>query len=189
MKSYRSHKLVKAAKIERLTHRPDSDGFMLYFDGVPNAEGRTVTWAWVERHMGPEQQNLVGGYFIEYPDGYQSWSPASAFEDGYTEEGSDGFTGLPVAGYAATQSAANVTLVNQNKAVEEAALRVLDELERVEGVDRRWLAIGRTHLEEGWMAVNRAIFKPGRVQLPGDQSASLNPGSDVPPRGAVFPGD
>jgi hypothetical protein len=26
----------------------------------------------------------VGGYYVMYKDGYQSWSPASEFEDGYT---------------------------------------------------------------------------------------------------------
>jgi hypothetical protein len=27
----------------------------------------------------------VGGYYVRYPDGYESWSPAKAFEEGYTE--------------------------------------------------------------------------------------------------------
>lgn len=26
----------------------------------------------------------VGGYYVRYDDGYESWSPAKAFEDGYT---------------------------------------------------------------------------------------------------------
>jgi hypothetical protein len=26
----------------------------------------------------------VGGYYVVYPDGYKSWSPAEAFESGYT---------------------------------------------------------------------------------------------------------
>lgn len=29
---------------------------------------------------------FVGGYYVEYDDGYMSWSPARAFEDGYTKE-------------------------------------------------------------------------------------------------------
>ncbi len=32
-------------------------------------------------------------------------------------------------------------------------------------IDQRWLAIGRAHLEQAFMAINRAIFKPGRVEL------------------------
>lgn len=76
-------------------------------------------------------------------------------------------TGLPVAGYRPQDTAA-VDLVNANKAAEERMLRILDELASWPGIDRRWLAIGRTHLEKGWMAVNRAIFQPSRVRLPED---------------------
>lgn len=75
--------------------------------------------------------------------------------------------GLPVAGYK-PQESANVALVNRNKAAEETILRILDELEAKQDVDRRWLAIGRTAIENGFMAVNRAVFKPGRVKLPDD---------------------
>lgn len=74
---------------------------------------------------------------------------------------------LPVAGYR-PQSSAAVESVNRNKAAEEATLRILDSLAKTPGVDPRWLAIGRTDIEQGWMAVNRAIFKPDRVSLPGD---------------------
>jgi hypothetical protein len=75
--------------------------------------------------------------------------------------------GLPVAGYK-TQTEANVALVNENKALEEQVLRQLDKLALELHVDHRWLAVGRTHIEQGFMAVNRAIFQPGRVSLPGD---------------------
>ena len=76
---------------------------------------------------------------------------------------------LPVHGYK-PQSEASVDLVNKNKLVEEAMLRILDDLKRrphVE-VDQRWLAVGRTHIEQAWMAINRAIFQPKRVALPED---------------------
>lgn len=75
--------------------------------------------------------------------------------------------GLPVAGYQA-QSADAVASVNINKQVEEKVLRVLDYLAEDPAVDKRWLAIGRTSIEQGFMAVNRAIFKPARVALPDD---------------------
>lgn len=29
-------------------------------------------------------QDLAGGYYVVYKDGYKSWSPAVAFEDGYS---------------------------------------------------------------------------------------------------------
>lgn len=75
--------------------------------------------------------------------------------------------GLPVPGYR-PQSTAVVDLVTFNKRMEEACLRRLDDLATLPGVDKRWLAIGRTELENAWMAINRAIFMPARVLLPGD---------------------
>jgi hypothetical protein len=75
--------------------------------------------------------------------------------------------GLPVAGYR-PQDPVAVAIVNENKAMEEVVLRVLDGLAELGPVDKRWLAIGRTHIEQGFMAVNRAVFKPGRVVLPED---------------------
>lgn len=73
--------------------------------------------------------------------------------------------GLPVEGYR-PQNEQNVSLVNRNKISEEEVLRVLDELAAMDTVDKRWLAIGRTAIENGFMAVNRSIFKPGRVNIP-----------------------
>ena len=80
--------------------------------------------------------------------------------------------GLPVAGYK-PQDAAKVALVNRNKAAEERVLRILDELsDRAllvdPPIDDRWLRAGRISIEQGFMAVNRAIFQPGRVALPED---------------------
>lgn len=77
--------------------------------------------------------------------------------------------GLPVHGYQA-QSQSNVDLVNNNKQIEETVLRTLDVLKLSPGIDQRWLAIGRTHIEEGFMAINRSIFKPERIKLPKDEA-------------------
>ncbi len=75
--------------------------------------------------------------------------------------------GLPVKGYQ-PQTDARVALVNTNKEAEEAVLRILDKLKAMPEVDQRWLAIGRTHIEQGFMAVNPAVFQPARVMLPAD---------------------
>lgn len=75
--------------------------------------------------------------------------------------------GLPVAGYQ-TQSDANVALVNANKQAEEGILRVIDVLGTIDAIDKRWLATAKTDIEKGFMALNRAIFKPARVKLPTD---------------------
>lgn len=71
---------------------------------------------------------------------------------------------LPVAGYT-TQSDDKVATVNENKQIEEEVLQQLDALKERSDVDQRWLAIGRTHIEQGFMAVNRAVFQPQRVKL------------------------
>jgi hypothetical protein len=77
--------------------------------------------------------------------------------------------GLPIAGYRPQNDDA-VTLVNDNKQAEEKLLRLMDSLahDYLPGVeaDKRWLAIARTQIEQGFMALNRSIFKPGRVELP-----------------------
>lgn len=78
--------------------------------------------------------------------------------------------GLPVAGYK-PQSPEAVALVNHNKHREESLLRLLDGLFNEQdpngesiSVDKRWLSIAKTHFEEGFMALNRSIFQPQRVQ-------------------------
>ena len=71
---------------------------------------------------------------------------------------------LPVAGYK-PQSQATVDLVNINKRQEEVALQNLDALAQLADIDKRWLAIGRTHLEQAYMAINRSIFQPTRITL------------------------
>ena len=79
-------------------------------------------------------------------------------------------SGLPVAGYK-PQSERNVEIVNGHKETEERLLRHLDELAGFYcpvSVDNRWLAIARTHFEQGFMALNRAVFQPSRIGLPED---------------------
>jgi hypothetical protein len=71
---------------------------------------------------------------------------------------------LPVAGYNA-QSDENVQMVNLNKRTEERILQLLDIYATSPDVDARWLALARTHIEQGFMAMNRAIFKPQRIKL------------------------
>lgn len=71
--------------------------------------------------------------------------------------------GLPVAGYRPQPEEA-VDLVNRMKALEESILRQLDVMKHP-GIDRRWLAIGRTAIEQGFMAINRSVFQPSRVEL------------------------
>ena len=78
-------------------------------------------------------------------------------------------TCLPVSGYQ-PQSDSAVALVNENKRLEEILLRRIEELLKITDdhpayqIDGRWAAIAKTHFETGFMALNRAVFKPGRVK-------------------------
>ena len=74
----------------------------------------------------------------------------------------------PVKGYWA-QTPAAIAMVNDNKISEERILRTIDDLQRSTEIDQRWLAIARTQLEQGFMALNRAVFRPVRVSLPEDE--------------------
>ncbi len=75
---------------------------------------------------------------------------------------------LPVAGYTA-QPQSKIDEVNINKRLEEVVLRRLDDMDHMDiggpFIDRRWVQIARTHIEQGFMAANRAIFQPERVKI------------------------
>ena len=75
---------------------------------------------------------------------------------------------MPVAGYTA-QIDENVQMVNMNKQDEERILRSIDLYAMNADVDKRWLSIAKTHIEQGFMAMNRAIFRPQRVKLEGGE--------------------
>lgn len=89
----------------------------------------------------------------------------------------DEHKGLPVHGYQ-SQPTGKIDVVNENKIIEERLLRRLDNMSALASdIDGRWLAVARTHFEQarthfeqGFMALNRAVFKPGRVALPEDNA-------------------
>lgn len=77
MPAYKSHKVVRAAKITafRQNGNPNMPDLVLgEIDGIT-----TLLPEWHAKHK-PQ----VGGYLVEYEDGYKSFSPAKAFEDGHT---------------------------------------------------------------------------------------------------------
>ena len=75
MPKYRCHKEVWALKIVAINY---GDGASLYFDPVAYGPIQ-VSKEYLTRH-----RPTAGGYFVVYADGYQSFSPAAAFEEGYT---------------------------------------------------------------------------------------------------------
>ncbi|MAY41702.1 MULTISPECIES: hypothetical protein [unclassified Neptuniibacter] len=76
MPKYKCHKSVWALKIKNIyikpaggaTITPEEDDFSPF----------DVEADYVSKHQ-PEN----GGYYVLYPGGYKSYSPADAFEDGY----------------------------------------------------------------------------------------------------------
>jgi cytochrome c-type biogenesis protein CcmH/NrfG len=73
-------------------------------------------------------------------------------------------TPVPVHGYTAVLQT-TLAIVNENKKIEELVLRLLDKLKENPNVDQRWLQIGRTDIEKGFMSINRSVFKPQRFDL------------------------
>lgn len=77
---YQCHKKVGALKIKTIS--PFGDGSLLI---TPEEEGYgpfQVEAKFVPKHDPAKPR--VGWYFVQYEDGYQSFSPPEAFEDGYT---------------------------------------------------------------------------------------------------------
>lgn len=74
----------------------------------------------------------------------------------------EGFKAPPIAGYQDV-SGERADIVNHNKIMEETLLRLLDSYSEPV-FDARWAAIARTHFEQGFMAMNRAVFRPKRIE-------------------------
>ena len=82
---YKCHKEVRAALIVGI--ELTDEGAKLVLEVGP-CKGEVVSTdvdsKWMKKH-----RPHVGGIFVQYEDGYESFSPKRAFEDGYTliEEG------------------------------------------------------------------------------------------------------
>jgi hypothetical protein len=75
MPKYKCHKEVWALKIKSIERGAVTK---ISFE-EPEYSSIIVSYAYDVKHN-PE----VGGYYVVYEDGYQSYSPAQAFESGYT---------------------------------------------------------------------------------------------------------
>lgn len=75
--SYKSHKIVYALKIKVVNVEDGMIGIVPEDDRYAEFQ---VDSAYYDKHK-PQ----AGGYYVVYEDGYKSWSPADAFENGYTK--------------------------------------------------------------------------------------------------------
>lgn len=53
-----------------------------------------------------------------------------------------------------------ISAINSFKDIADEVGHMLNQLEGIEGIDKRWLAIGKTDLQKGFMSVVRAIAQP-----------------------------
>lgn len=53
-----------------------------------------------------------------------------------------------------------VALMNQTKDLAEEVGSLVDELQGMEGLDQRWVSIGKTDLQKGFMSLIRGIAQP-----------------------------
>jgi hypothetical protein len=98
MPRYKSHKTVHALKIKEIVeaNKPTIKELEQILNGeefhgddevvgafiTPKEEGYAAFP--VSRQFMIKHTPKVGGYYVVYADGYKSWSPAQAFEEGYT---------------------------------------------------------------------------------------------------------
>jgi len=87
MPKYQSHKIVGGLQIREIVFDSDlakaenreTDGSAMITPVEDGFAPFRVDRFYVNKHQ-PE----VGGYYVVYEGGYKSWSPAEAFEGGYT---------------------------------------------------------------------------------------------------------
>lgn len=85
---YQCHKKVWALKIAEIIPNPNPD---TSGQSAASSYGATIIPAdegygafGVDAEYMNKHQPQVGGYYVLYEGGYKSYSPAKAFEDGYT---------------------------------------------------------------------------------------------------------
>ena len=175
--AYKSHKTVWALKIRSYRLEPDGD-VTIQPDRGDYAPFRVTNEYWTKHNPEP------GGYWVQYEDGYQSYSPAKAFEEGNTlitksrDEAANPateethFLQPKITGYRQLNPT-EVALMNEGKALAEQCGAFIAKLRQhpnvggpvptgdaLPALDQRWISIGATDLQTGFMAVIRGIARP-----------------------------
>lgn len=82
---WKCHKVVEAAEIVAFwpTSIRDIGQHQIHVQ-LPDGTRKQLNLpdAWASRV--PPNASPIGGYYVRYEDGFESWSPADAFEAGYT---------------------------------------------------------------------------------------------------------
>jgi hypothetical protein len=77
MPLYLCHKKVRGLKIANVTRQPDGSVVLSFENTLFFPRHMSLEWSIKNNPKG-------GGYLVRYKGGYESWSPAPAFEDGYS---------------------------------------------------------------------------------------------------------
>lgn len=88
MPRYKCHKEVHALKIVSIKHTHDAEGKTridkcTFYPEDETFKPMEVESAWCFKKV-PINEDNDCGYLVIYADGYRSWSPTKAFEEGYT---------------------------------------------------------------------------------------------------------
>jgi hypothetical protein len=71
----------------------------------------------------------------------------------------------PIKGYRELDSE-EIADMNRLKEIEAMVLATVAMLRDATKYDSRWIAIGQTHIEQGFMALNRSVAKPEAIDPP-----------------------
>ena len=88
MPTYKCHKEVwalKIAKIELDSEKAQQENRETDGSAIITPEEKAFAPFKVDGNYVFKHKPQVGGYYVVYQDGYKSFSPAEAFEDGYTK--------------------------------------------------------------------------------------------------------
>ncbi len=153
---FQSHKVVEAFRIEGTRQIDDFMWNLFPKQGMPAV---VVTSDFITKHN-PQ----VGGYWVRYEDGYESYSPAHAFESGYTPMDTASsnplYTPPPITGYRALDQQ-ELDLMNAIKAKGNEIGQLIERIRlELPEHDPLWANIATTDLQKGFMALGRAVARP-----------------------------
>jgi hypothetical protein len=83
MPRYKSHKIVHALKIKGFKWLESDDSEAQDITFIIPEDSRYKPFAITQEYWW-KNSPVVGGYYVVYENGHQSFSPADAFESGYT---------------------------------------------------------------------------------------------------------
>ena len=158
MQKYQSHKIVEAARIRKMEAQPAERRYAFELEqGDPHYVDQETG----SRLAGMALDNgveITTGWLVKYEDGYLSWSPNRAFTEGYDlVQPSSGKSNIK--GYREL-SEGEINAINTIKDAGRDLEALIHNLKEDMNADSRWIAIGKTHLQQGLMALTRSIAKP-----------------------------